>query len=56
MIDEAKVIKQNLKENEDFIIVPKNIAYFFHDTYKGMRRLKTKYRHVYNDCVENGKE
>ena len=50
LLDENNVIKQNLIENVDFVIVPKSLGYFFHDVYQGSRRLKTKNRHIYNPC------
>ena len=52
LINEAKVIRPDLIENKDFVIVTKSIAYYLHDTYRGNRRLKTKFRHVYHDCNE----
>jgi hypothetical protein len=50
LLDENEIIKPNLIENVDYVIVPKNVAYFFHDVYKGGRRLKTKNRHIYTQC------
>ena len=49
-VDENNVIRQNVIENVDFVIVPKSLGYFFHDVYQGSRRLKTKNRHVYSLC------
>jgi hypothetical protein len=39
-----------LIENLDYAILPKSLSYFFHDVYKGGRRLKTKNRHIYTNC------
>lgn len=50
LLDQNQIIKLDLIENLDFIILPKSIAYFFHDVYHGDRRLKTKNRHIYTVC------
>lgn len=50
LINEDRIIKQNLIENVDYAIIPKNVAFYFHDEYKGDRRLKTKNRHLYHQC------
>jgi hypothetical protein len=50
LIDQNNVIKQGLIENVDFVILPKSVAYFFHDVYQGGRRLKSKNRHIYQSC------
>ncbi len=52
LIDENNVIKKDLVENSDFVILPKSIAYYFHNTYRGNKRLKSKFRHIYNECME----
>jgi hypothetical protein len=50
LLTDNHTIKDNLIENLDFVIVPKNLGYFFHDSYGGGRRLKSKNRHLYSQC------
>jgi hypothetical protein len=50
LLAENQTIKENLIENVDYVIVPRNVGYFFHDAYGGNRRLKTKNRHLYCQC------
>ncbi len=50
LIDDYGVIKPDLIENVDFVILPKSVALLFKDMYKSNRRLKTKNRHVYTGC------